>query len=91
MFSTQSETRRLTLYKKPGPPTPNKNSSRLSLGASGDLARGDILREQNGNDRATVGGGGSTKSIAKKSTPGKFLSMFSSSKSKDEVGKRYLI
>lgn len=90
MFSTQSETRRLTLYKKPGPPTPNKNSARLSLGAASDLPRGDILREQNGNDKASMGGG-STKLTAKKSTPGKFRSIFSSSKSKDEVGKRFLI
>lgn len=89
MFSTQSESRRGTLYKRPGPPTPSKNGGRLSLGATGDLPRGDILREHNGHERPSIGGG-STKG-AKKSTPGKFRSMFTASKIKDEVRNKLLI
>lgn len=94
MFSTQSESRRGTAYKRPGPPTPSKNSGRLSLGAVGDLPRGDILREQNGNERPSIGvtTTTSTKYGAKKSTPGKFRSIFStSSKLKDEVRNKLLI
>lgn len=88
MFSTQSEARRGTAYKRPGPPTPSKNGGRLSLGV-GDLSRGNILREQNGhNERPSLGG--ATKA-AKKQTPGKFSRIFSTSKLKDEVRNKLLI
>lgn len=94
LFSTQSETRRGTAYKRPGPPTPSKQGGRLSLGV-GDLPRGDVLREQNGhNERSSIGGrpslGGTTKA-AKKNTPGKLSRIFSTSKIKDEVRNKLLI
>lgn len=89
MFSTQSESRRGTLYKRPGPPTPSKNGGRLSLGGLVELPRGDILREQNENVKEEKP---SMKTIAaKKSTPGRLRMMFSSSKIKDEVRNKLLI
>lgn len=91
MFSTASEAgKRGTAYKRPGPPTPSKNGGRFSFGG-GDLPRGDILREHNG--RPSVGGGGTIggTSKVKKSTPGKFSRMFSTSKIKDEVRNKLLI
>lgn len=91
MFSTVSEAgKRGTAYKRPGPPTPSKNGGRFSFGG-GDLPRGDILREHNG--RPSVGGGtiGGTLKAAKKSTPGKFSRIFSTSKIKDEVRNKLLI
>lgn len=89
MFSTQSESRRGTAYKRPGPPTPSKNGGRLSLGI-GDLSRGDVLREQNGhNERPSLGGG--TTKPAKKNTPGKLSRIFSTTKLKDEVRNKLLI
>lgn len=89
MFSTQSETaRRGPSYKRPGPPTPSKNGGRLSLGV-GDLPRGDVLREQNGFERPSLGGN-STKA-SKKITPGKLSRIFSSTKLKDEVRNKLLI
>lgn len=94
MFSTQSESRRNTLYKRPGPPTPSKNGGRFSFGGTNcELPRGEILRElsdnvQDGRPSLTV----TTKATAaKKSTPGKFRSMFSSAKVKDEVRNKLLI
>lgn len=83
MLSTQSDTRRGTLYKRPGPPTPSKNAGRISIGGTNaELPRGDILRESNK----------STKSASKKSTPGKtLLSMFTTAKVKDEVRNKFLI
>ena len=75
MFSISSDTRRGTLYKRPGPPTPSKNGGRLSFGGIGaELPRGDILREQNHNEGAKV------SQSAKKSTPGKRRSLFSTAK-----------
>lgn len=88
MFSTQSDTRRGTAYKRPGPPTPSKNGGRSSLGF-GDLPRSNILREQNGSsERPSLGG--ATKA-AKKHTPGKLSRIFSTSKLKDEVRNKLLI
>lgn len=88
MFSTQSDTRRGTLYKRPGPPTPSKNGGRLSIGgANAELPKGDILRESN---KATVPSN-PVKLAAKKSTPGKIRSLFSSAKIKDEVRNKFLI
>lgn len=79
MLSVQSDGRRGTLYKRPGPPTPSKNGGRLSIG--GELPKGEILREHNQND---VGGGGNGKvsQSGKKNTPGtgKRRSLFSTSK-----------
>lgn len=76
MFSNnQLDVRRGTLYQRPGPPTPSKNGGRLSFGGSivsaSDLFPKDILREQNTNNAKT------------KTTPGKLMSMFSSSKHKE--------
>lgn len=91
MLSTQSDTRRGTTYKRPGPPTPSKNGGRLSLGGTtAELPRGDILRESN---RALMPStaANAAKSATKKSTPGKFRSMFSSAKLKDEVRNKFLI
>lgn len=90
MFSTASEAgKRGTAYKRPGPPTPSKNGGRLSLGG-GDLPRGDILRESNG--RPSISGlNGALSKAAKKSTPGKFSRIFSTSKIKDEVRNKLLI
>lgn len=62
MISVQSDGRRGTIYKRPGPPTPSKNGGRLSVG--GELPRGEILREHNQID------GGKTSQSAKKGTPG---------------------
>lgn len=91
MQSTQSDTRRGTIYKRPGPPTPSKNGGRLSIGGvNAELPRGDILRESN---KVVMPASASTanKSAPKKSTPGKFRSMFSSAKIKDEVRNKFLI
>lgn len=91
MLSTQSDTRRGTVYKRPGPPTPSKNGGRLSIGgANAELPRGEILRESN---KATVPAtmSNTIKSASKKLTPGKFRSMFSSAKIKDEVRNKLLI
>lgn len=85
MFSTASESRRSTAYKRPGPPTPSKNGGRLSFGGS-ELPRGDILREPNG--RPSIGG---ASKATKKSTPGKLSRIFSTSKLKDEVRNKLLI
>lgn len=74
MFSNQLDVRRGTLYQRPGPPTPSKNGGRLSFGGSNvtasDLFPKEVLREQNNNAKT-------------KTTPGKLMSMFSSSKQKD--------
>ncbi|KAG4067391.1 hypothetical protein HA402_015827 [Bradysia odoriphaga] len=74
MFSNQLDVRRGTLYQRPGPPTPSKNGGRLSFGGStinaSDLFPKDILREQNTTAKT-------------KTTPGKLMSMFSSSKHKE--------
>lgn len=89
MSSTQTESRRGTLYKRPGPPTPSKNGGRLSFGGISvdQLPRTEVLREHNtNNDHATV-----SKSATKKSTPGKFRSLFSTSKLKDEVRNKLLL
>lgn len=86
MFSTQSESRRGTAYKKPGPPTPSKNGGRFSLGG-GEQPRNDVLREQNG-ERPSFGG---ASKASKKSTPGKLSRIFSTSKLKDEVRNKLLI
>lgn len=91
MFSTQSESRRGTAYKRPGPPTPSKNGGRLSFGGTDILWRtGDtVLREQNGIERPSLGG--TTSKASKKITPGKLSRIFSSSKLKDEVRNKLLI
>lgn len=86
MFSTQSDSRRGTAYKKPGPPTPSKNGGRFSLGGS-DLPKSEVLREQNG-ERPSLGG---MSKASKKITPGKLSRIFSSSKLKDEVRNKLLI
>lgn len=86
IISTQSQVRRGTLYKKPGPPTPSKMGGRLSFGGGvgiGDLIPKDILQEQ--NSKVVHNSGGASSNTNKKSTPSKFKSMFSSSKVKDEV------
>ncbi len=74
MFSNQLDVRRGTLYQRPGPPTPSKNGGRLSFGGSNvtasDLFPKELLREQNNNTKT-------------KTTPGKLMSMFSSSKHKE--------
>lgn len=91
MLSTQSDVRRGTLYKRPGPPTPSKNGGRLSFGgATAELPKGEILRESN---KAMVPSTAlnAAKTASKKSTPGKFRSMFSSAKIKDEVRNKFLI
>lgn len=88
MSSTQTEARRGTLYKRPGPPTPSKNGGRLSFGGiSVDLPRSEVLRDHNANsNHATV-----SKSVTKKSTPGKFRNLFSTAKLKDEVRNKLLL
>lgn len=89
MISTTSDQKRGTLYKRPGPPTPSKNGGRLSLGGTtSELPKGEILRESNTN-RDNIPS--SAKSSGKKSTPGKFRSIFSSAKIKDEVRNKFLI
>lgn len=92
-MSSQSETRRGTLYKRPGPPTPSKNGGRLSFGGIGaELPRGDILREQNQQASTSSSLITTNKATAsKKSTPGKFRSIFSSAKIKEEVRNKLLI
>lgn len=74
MFSNQLDVRRGTLYKRPGPPTPSKNGGRLSFGGgnvtASELFPKEALREQNNNAKT-------------KTTPGKLMSMFSSSKHKE--------
>lgn len=89
MFSTQSDMRRSTVYKKPGPPTPSKNSGRLSLGGA-DVSRGDVLRE-NGINIGRPSIGSNTSKASKKITPGKLSRIFSTSKLKDEVRNKLLI
>lgn len=87
--SSTGDQKRGTLYKRPGPPTPSKNGGRLSLGGTnGELPRGDILRESNANKD---GAAANAKMASKKSTPGKFRSIFSSAKVKDEVRNKFLI
>lgn len=82
--------RRGTLYRRPGPPTPSKIGARLSIGGTnGELPRGDVLRESNSISKETPST--SSKSTAKKSTPGKFRNLFSSAKLKDEVRNKFLI
>lgn len=83
-ISSQSEVRRGTIYKRPGPPTPSKNGGRLSLGAAGELAPREILKEQQNMNVAA------SNVITKKTTPGKLRAMFTSSKVKDEV-RNYLL
>lgn len=77
MFSSQLDVRRGTLYQRPGPPTPSKNGGRLSFGGSNvtasDLFPKEVLKEQNNNAKS-------------KGTPGKLMSMFSSSKHKEVSG-----
>lgn len=77
LLSGQRKKLGTTSYKRPGPPTPSKNAGRLSFGSgicSSDygLPR-EILKEHNDN------------TMSKKSTPGKIMSLFSSSRVKDEV------
>lgn len=62
LLSIQSDGRRGTIYKRPGPPTPSKNGGRLSIG--GELPKGEILRDHNQIDNGKV------SQSAKKSTPG---------------------
>ncbi|KAJ6638168.1 hypothetical protein Bhyg_10901 [Pseudolycoriella hygida] len=75
MFSNQLDVRRGTLYKRPGPPTPSKNGGRLSFGSgnitASELFPKDVFREQNNNAKV-------------KTTPGKLMSMFSSSSKNKE-------
>lgn len=89
MMSGHTETRRGTLYKRPGPPTPSKNGGRLSVGGMSvsDLPKSEVLRDHNANTDHHVT---ATKS-AKKSTPGKFRNLFSTAKLKDEVRNKLLI
>lgn len=93
MFSSASDVRRGTVYKRPGPPTPSKNGGRFSLGGGiVDLPRGDILREQNGaNGRPSISGSIGASKATKKHTPGKFSRLFSTAKLKDEVRNKLLI
>lgn len=78
MLSVQSDGRRGTLYKRPGPPTPSKNGGRLSIG--GELPKGEILREF--NNQHDIGAGGKAAQSGKKNTPGtgKRRSLFSTAK-----------
>lgn len=79
MLSVQSDGRRGTLYKRPGPPTPSKNGGRLSLG--GELPKGDILRELNNqNDGATSTTGASKTNKQKTPGTGKRRSFFPTAK-----------
>ena len=61
-----------TSYKKPGPPTPSKQSGRLSIG--GEINYKNILKESNENN----------ENISKK-TPSRFNLFRGTSKIKDEV------
>lgn len=78
MLSVQSDGRRGTLYKRPGPPTPSKNGGRLSIG--GELPKGEILREF--NNQNDIGGVAKVTPSGKKNTPGtsKRRSLFSTAK-----------
>lgn len=78
MLSVQSDGRRGTLYKRPGPPTPSKHGGRQSIG--GELPKGDILREYNSQN--DIGGGGKVTQTKDKKTPGtgKRRSLFSTAK-----------
>lgn len=65
-----------TSYKRPGPPTPSKTAGRLSFGGLNDPnVPKSILKESCDN----------LPTSSKKSTPGKWGSMFASSRVKDEV------
>lgn len=90
MFSIQSDVRRGTAYKRPGPPTPSKNGGRLSLGGA-DASRVDVLREHNGIGIGRPSIGSNTSKASKKITPGKLSRIFSTSKLKDEVRNKLLI
>lgn len=72
----QNRKKQTTSYRRPGPPTPNKNAGRISLGGN-DIQYTNILKDATNMENAI-----------KKPTPGRFKSMLSSmsSKHKDEVG-----
>lgn len=76
-----------------GPPTPSKNGGRFSIGSTFDLPRDaherDVLRESNANKPTEKHSFGGAKSLAKKNTPGKFRHLFTTSKVKDEVRKKF--
>lgn len=77
MHSAQSDVRRNTLYKRPGPPTPSKNSGRISVGGGISLDTGP-----SSNTAAGMNHGVKEKpSKTSPSQPGKLRSLFTSSKS----------